>query len=120
MMYEPPNRGGKTYQALNRTPSGDNDPAALTDPNVLANSFLWPQGYTTVWSGWENNLAPLDPVPPSTTASLTASAELPIARGPSGQTITGPGLRIHRDRGEARSRCSIPPLQRARRRPTQC
>jgi hypothetical protein len=51
MMYEPPNRGGKTYQTLNNTPSGTNDPAAITDPTVLANSFLWPQGYTTVWSG---------------------------------------------------------------------
>ncbi len=31
MMYEPPNRGGKTYQTLNHTPDGTNDPAALTD-----------------------------------------------------------------------------------------
>src|SRR5215813_8137625 len=54
MMYEPPNRGGKTYQTLNNTPTGTNDPAALTDPAVLDDSFLWPQGYTTVWSGWEN------------------------------------------------------------------
>jgi hypothetical protein len=38
---------------LNRTPDGTNDPAALTDADELANSFLWPQGYTTVWSGWE-------------------------------------------------------------------
>ena len=30
MMYEPPNRGGKTYQTLNNTPTGTNDPAALT------------------------------------------------------------------------------------------
>ena len=30
MMYEPPNRGGKTYQTLNNTPNGTNDPAALT------------------------------------------------------------------------------------------
>src|SRR5690348_7825419 len=35
MMYEPPNRGGKTYQTLNNTPTGTNDPAALTDPAVL-------------------------------------------------------------------------------------
>src|SRR5215813_7521677 len=43
MMYEPPNRGRKTYQELNRTPHGTNDPAALTDgagspnPGELAN-----------------------------------------------------------------------------------
>src|SRR3954453_16120885 len=48
MMYEPPNRGGKTYQALNRTPTGGNDPAALTDSNALAKSFRGTQGYTTV------------------------------------------------------------------------
>jgi len=47
MMYEPPNRGGKTYQTLNNTPTGTNDPAALTDPAVLDDSFLWTRGYTT-------------------------------------------------------------------------
>src|SRR6516162_2846347 len=83
MMYEPPNRGGKTYQTLNNTPSGTNDPAAITDPTVLANSFLWPQGYTTVCSGWENNLGSL--------SSLTATATLPVATNPDGSTITGPG-----------------------------
>jgi len=81
MMYEPPNRGSKTYQTLNRTPSGSNDPAALTDPTVLANSFLWPRGYTTVWSGWENNLGTL--------TSLTATAVLPVSAGPGNSTITG-------------------------------
>src|SRR5262252_6165727 len=74
MMYEPPNRGGKTYQTLNNTPTGTNDPAALTDPNVLGDSFLWTRGYTTVWSGWENNLGPL--------TGLTATAILPVAVGP--------------------------------------
>ena len=39
-------------------------------------------GYTTVWSGWENNLGPL--------TGLTATAALPTAYGPSGATITGP------------------------------
>lgn len=48
MMYEPPNRGGKTYQTLNNTPTGTNDPAALTDPTILDDSFLWTRGYTTV------------------------------------------------------------------------
>ena len=85
MMYEPPNRGGKTYQTLNRTPTGTNDPGALTDSTVLANSFLWTRGYTTVWSGWENNLGAL--------SGLTATASLPVAHSvysdPS-TTITGP------------------------------
>jgi hypothetical protein len=83
MMYEPPNRGGKTYQTLNNTPTGTNDPAALTDPTVLGDSFLWTRGYTTVWSGWENNLGPL--------TGLTATASLPVAFGPGNATLTGPG-----------------------------
>ncbi len=83
MMYEPPNRGSKTYQTLNNTPTGTNDPAALTDPAVLGNSFLWTRGYTTVWSGWENSLGPL--------TGLTATATLPVAHGPGNATLTGPG-----------------------------
>ena len=86
MMYEPPNRGRKTYQELNRTPDGTNDPAALNDaaqPGELDGSFLWTQGYTTVWSGWENNLGSLN--------GVTATATLPIAHNPDGSTITGPG-----------------------------
>ena len=50
---------------------------------MLANSFLWPQGYTTVWSGWENNLGPFN--------GLTATANLPVAHNSDGSTITGPG-----------------------------
>jgi len=86
MMYEPPNRGRKTYQELNRTPDGGNDPAALTEaafPGEVANSFLWSRGYTTVWSGWENNLGPLN--------GLTATAALPVATNADGSVITGPG-----------------------------
>src|SRR5437763_2059497 len=81
MMYEPPNRGGKTYQTLNNTPTGTNDPAALTDSTVLDDSFLWTRGYTTVWSGWENNLGPLN--------GLVATASFPIAGDPN-NPITGP------------------------------
>ena len=83
VMYEPPNRGGKTYQTLNNTPSGGNDPAALTDPAVLGDSFLWTRGYTTVWSGWENNLGALE--------GLTATASFPVAVGAGNTTLTGPG-----------------------------
>ena len=91
MMYEPPNRGGKTWAALGRItvdPGGDGDDpgSAITNPTVLANSFLMPRGYTMVWSGWED-LGSLD--------SLEATATLPIAKvpptpaNPTG-TITGP------------------------------
>ena len=85
MMYEPPNRGGKTWNALGRVssgPGGANDPASIVDPAVLANAFLMPRGYTIAWSGWENDLAPLD--------SLTATAQFPVARNRDGTLITGP------------------------------
>jgi hypothetical protein len=83
MMYEPPNRGRKTYQTLNNTPNGTDDPAALTNATELADSFLWTRGYTTVWSGWENNLGTL--------GGLTATATLPGAVGTGGTALTGPG-----------------------------
>ena len=51
-MYEPPNRGGKTHGPLNRGAGGD-DPGSVTDPKVLANTFLLPRGYTMIWSGWD-------------------------------------------------------------------
>src|ERR1700720_3290103 len=94
MMYEPPNRGGKTYQTLNNTPAGTNDPAAITDPAVLGDSFLWTRGYTTVWSGWENNLAALNGAP-LTGGSIPLSGPVSTASFPiahlNGNTITGPG-----------------------------
>jgi len=84
-MYEPPNRGGKTWTALGRVSGGGNDPATITDPAVLANSFLMPRGYTLIWSGWE----PLVPLA-SLGTNLTASVAIPIAKNPGGSTITGP------------------------------
>ena len=85
VMYEPPNRGNKTWTALGRVTGGGNDPASITDATVLANSFLMPRGYTLVWSGWE----PLVPIA-SLATSLTASAALPIAVNPDDSSITGP------------------------------
>ena len=85
MMYEPPNRGGKTWTALGRVSGGGDDPATITDPTILANSFLMPRGYTIVWSGWE----PLVPLANLGT-ELDASVALPIAKNADGSTITGP------------------------------
>jgi hypothetical protein len=81
MMYEPPNRGGKTFGTVNNS-TGGNDPASMTDPAALAKTFWWTRGYTTVWSGWENNLGPLN--------GFTATASFPVVTGPSNATLTGP------------------------------
>src|SRR5207248_3599665 len=51
VMYEPPNRGGKTWTGLARVSGGGNDPGSITDPTVLPRSFLMPRGYRVVWSG---------------------------------------------------------------------
>jgi hypothetical protein len=82
VMYEPPNRGGKTWTGLARVSGGGNDPAAIVDPAVLANAFFMPRGYTMVWSGWENNLGPL--------TGLTGTGSFPVAKNRDGSTITGP------------------------------
>src|SRR6266576_715969 len=88
MMYEPPNRGGKTWAALGRVTvdpgaNGDDPGSAITNPTVLANSFLMPRGYTMVWSGWED-IDTLD------NATFNSTASFPIARNRDGSSITGP------------------------------
>ena len=104
-MYEPPNRGDKTWAALGRIVSGPagNDPAIIIDPTVLANSFLMPRGYTLVWSGWE----PLVPLANLGT-SLTAAVALPIAKNPRRLDDHGPGVRVHRDAGGTSFTLSYP------------
>jgi hypothetical protein len=95
VMYEPPNRGGKQFGAMNRS-TGGNDPASVTNATALANTFLWPQGYATVFSGWEYEG---DPTSPSnlvaslagTTNGSTPLASPPVAYGPNSATIVGPG-----------------------------
>ena len=86
MMYEPPNRGGKTWTALGRVTGGGNDPATITDPTILANSFLMPRGYTLVWSGWE----PLGVSLANLGTTQTQAVGLPVAKNADGSTITGP------------------------------
>jgi len=83
VMYEPPNRGRKTQAALNRG-AGGNDPGAVTDPKVLANTFLPPRGYTMVWSGWDYSAG-------SSNADYNTTVTLPVAKNPDGSSITGPG-----------------------------
>src|SRR5215475_930066 len=86
MMYEPPNRGGKTWTALGRVTGGGNDPATITDPTILENSFLMPRGYTLVWSGWE----PLGVSLAQLGTTQTQAVALPVAKNADGSTITGP------------------------------
>src|SRR5436190_1458831 len=93
VMYEPPNRGRKTWQSLGRVTSGGNDPGSITDPTELANAFLMPRGYTMVWSGWDASAG-------TSSANFNMriggsggpGSGLPIATNPDGSTITGPAF----------------------------
>lgn len=82
MVYEPPNRGGKTIGTLNRGVGG-NDPGSVTDAVLLQNAFLMPQGYSLSFSGW-------DAAAGSKTDSFNTTITLPVAKNPNGSTITGP------------------------------
>ena len=103
MMYEPPNRGGKTWTALGRVTGGGNDPATITDPTILANSFLMPRGYTLVWSGWE----PLVPL-----ANLGTDLDRVgcVADCQKSRRLNdhGSGIRIHRATRDTSSTLSYP------------
>src|SRR6202163_1442658 len=82
MLYEPPNRGRKTIIALNRGVGGD-DPGSVKDASLLANSFLMPQGYSIVFSGWDVSAG-------TSSANFNTTITLPIARNPDGSSIAGP------------------------------
>lgn len=79
VFYEAPNRGNKQFGNFNRS-RGGNDPGASTDP---ADSFLAPQGYTMVWSGWDFGAG-------MENSNLNLTITLPIAKNPDGSSITGP------------------------------
>jgi Alpha/beta hydrolase domain len=79
VFYEPPNRGNKQFGNFNRS-RGGNDPATANDP---ASSFLAPQGYTMVWSGWDFGAG-------TDNSNLNLTITLPIAKNPDGSSITGP------------------------------
>ena len=82
VMYEPPNRGGKTWAGLGRFPGG-NDPGSVTDPTALGNAFFMPRGYTMVWSGWDQAAG-------TSNANFNTTITLPVAKNPDGSSITGP------------------------------
>jgi hypothetical protein len=85
MMYEPPNRGGKTWATLARISGGGDDPGSITDATVLDTSFLLPRGYSMVWSGWDFAAG-------TDSSNFNTTITLPIARNADGTSITGPAF----------------------------
>jgi hypothetical protein len=83
VMYEPPNRGRKTWNTFGRVPAGNDPGSTITDPATLANAFLMPRGYSIVWTGW-------DAAAGTSNAGFVSTITLPVAKNPDGSTITGP------------------------------
>jgi alpha/beta hydrolase family protein len=79
VFYEAPNRGSKLFGNFNRS-TGGNDPATSADPSA---TFLAPQGYTMVWSGWDFGAG-------TDNSNFNLTITLPIAKNPDGSSITGP------------------------------
>ena len=82
MLYEPPNRGGKTVAALNRGVGG-NDPGSITTASQLSQAFLMQRGYSVSFSGWDFAAG-------TSTANFNTTITLPVAKNPDGSSITGP------------------------------
>ena len=85
VMYEPPNRGGKTWATLARISGGGDDPGSITDAAVLDGSFLLPRGYSIVWSGWDFAAG-------TDSSNFNTTITLPIAKNADGSSITGPAF----------------------------
>jgi alpha/beta hydrolase family protein len=83
VVYEPPNRGAKTWASLGRVSSGGNDPGSMTNATELANAFLMPRGYTIVWSGWDFSAG-------TDNSDFALTMTFPIAKNADGSSITGP------------------------------
>src|SRR5207253_4662491 len=49
----------------------------------VANTFLWPRGYTTMWSGWDFAAG-------TDNSNFVTTITLPIAKNADGSSITGP------------------------------
>jgi Alpha/beta hydrolase domain len=79
VFYEAPNRGSKLFGNFNRS-TGGNGPASMKNP---AATFLAPQGYTMVWSGWDFSAG-------TDNSNFNLTITLPIAKNPNGSSITGP------------------------------
>jgi hypothetical protein len=83
VVYEPPNRGSKTWTTLGRVSSGGDDPGSITNPTELANLFLMPRGYTMVWSGWDFSAG-------TDNSDYVSTMTFPIAKNRDGSSVTGP------------------------------
>ena len=88
IIYQINNRGGKSLHVFTAGERGNN-------PTTAAHAGTgWPmrQGYTFVWSGWEDNRMR----PPAGPGDHRVLASLPIARNPDGSSIVEQTIYEHR------------------------
>ena len=78
VMYEPPNRGGKTWNSLASRPGRRTTRARSPIRRRWPNAFLMPRGYTMVWSGWDKSAGT------EHRRTSTPTITLPIAKNPDG------------------------------------
>ena len=97
-MYEPPNRGGKTWTALSRVAPAATIPASITDPDGARE--LVPDA-ARLHDGVER-LGRLAPAPSN--ANFNTTITLPVAQEPGRLVDHRPGLRIHRQPAARRTR----------------
>jgi len=86
VMYEPPNRGNKTWANLARFVGSTNDPGSQTDAKILDDNFFLPRGYTLVFSGWDQAAG-------TSNANFVSTIDLSktIPKNADGSPVTGPG-----------------------------
>jgi hypothetical protein len=86
LLHDMVNRGSNlTLPALNRV-CADRAPGVACDPQGPGDGFLFREGYTLLWNGWQGDLAP------RTGGGQFETVRVPVARNADGSPITGPVL----------------------------
>ena len=101
MMYEPPNRGGKTYAHAQPQPRRKRPGPRSPIPPRSPTRSCGPAATRRCGAAGRMTLGSL--------TGLTATAELPIAHESGRRDDHRPRVRVHRDRGRARSGWRTPP-----------
>lgn len=62
-------------------------PGAACDQEGAGDGFLFREGYTILWSGWQGDIPPVSGPPGR---NVMETVRVPVARNPDGSAITGP------------------------------
>ena len=85
MLHDMVNRGNKLLlPTFNRACA---TPGASCDLEGAGDGFLFREGYTVLWSGWQGDVEPVSGPPGR---HVVETVRVPVARNPDGSPITGP------------------------------